>query len=181
MVLFSLPAMAQSQQFNDRALGLQPIPGQPVPAPPPPGELLPPPEIINWCNRYNRDPGAAARCIRAEAYRQPQQPPPQAQSTPLPRRLFSDDYYSCLLHVAHAVVSDSFETWLQKVKDAHFGEVLAISFQCRDDEDKWLKQCRRIDTEDNCNSKNLEHVAAAVAETKCIDTHEAKACDVLKP
>jgi hypothetical protein len=42
------------------------------------------PDIINWCNRYNRNPTAAARCIRAETARQyPQQAIPPMPHQPL--------------------------------------------------------------------------------------------------
>jgi hypothetical protein len=42
------------------------------------------PDIINWCNRYNRNPIAVARCIRAET---PAQPPTTAQqSAPAPQQ-----------------------------------------------------------------------------------------------
>jgi hypothetical protein len=46
------------------------------------------PDVINWCNRYNRDPVAAARCIRAETRQAPagapvpQPAPPQQQPAP---------------------------------------------------------------------------------------------------
>jgi hypothetical protein len=35
------------------------------------------PDVINWCNRHNRDPRAAARCIDAATA-----PAPQAQTQP---------------------------------------------------------------------------------------------------
>jgi hypothetical protein len=42
------------------------------------------PDVINWCNRYNRNPVAAARCIRAETLGQVQEPvQPLAQPGPV--------------------------------------------------------------------------------------------------
>jgi hypothetical protein len=42
------------------------------------------PDVINWCNRYNRNPVAAARCIRAETGQVPTGAPlEQAVSPPV--------------------------------------------------------------------------------------------------
>jgi hypothetical protein len=41
------------------------------------------PDVINWCNRYNRNPMAVARCIHAET---PAQTPTTQQSAPAPQQ-----------------------------------------------------------------------------------------------
>jgi hypothetical protein len=40
-------------------------------------------DIINWCNRYNRNPMAAARCIRADTGRAPAGAPVQQAAPPV--------------------------------------------------------------------------------------------------